>query len=161
MDWSANLCWHKCVLPKAGAFLWTALRGKILTSDRLRIIGIKGHEVDSKLLVPLGAILQSMEQQSEVRDSFLQVEQARKGSIYEMLSSYSCWLDQFESRLCLKVYVGFQDFHWAFIFHFHCYLSQGWAFWEFELASWVHIELDDEVGWYKHFYPEANEICWG
>ncbi|GLJ22049.1 hypothetical protein SUGI_0413160 [Cryptomeria japonica] len=41
-DWLAALCWDKWVLPKAGAFLWIALHGKILASDRLKLIGIQG-----------------------------------------------------------------------------------------------------------------------
>lgn len=34
-NWPAILCWDKRVLPKAGAFLWIVLHGRILTSDRL------------------------------------------------------------------------------------------------------------------------------
>ncbi|GLJ07337.1 hypothetical protein SUGI_0064720 [Cryptomeria japonica] len=33
------------VLPKAGAFLWTALHGRILTGDRLKTIGIASLSV--------------------------------------------------------------------------------------------------------------------
>ncbi|GLJ54364.1 hypothetical protein SUGI_1167300 [Cryptomeria japonica] len=45
VEWPSVLCWHKLVLPKAGAFLWTALHGRILTGDRLRTIGIVGSSV--------------------------------------------------------------------------------------------------------------------
>ncbi|GLJ38025.1 hypothetical protein SUGI_0774170 [Cryptomeria japonica] len=38
--WLTMLCWDKCVLPKARAFLWIALHGKVLTCDRLKTIGI-------------------------------------------------------------------------------------------------------------------------
>ncbi|XP_059070381.1 uncharacterized protein LOC131860044 [Cryptomeria japonica] len=41
-NWPVILCWDKRVLPKAGAFLWIALHGRILTSDRLKAIGISG-----------------------------------------------------------------------------------------------------------------------
>lgn len=36
----AILCWDKRVLPKASAFLWIALDGRILTSDKIKTIGI-------------------------------------------------------------------------------------------------------------------------
>ncbi|GLJ31002.1 hypothetical protein SUGI_0619800 [Cryptomeria japonica] len=39
-NWPMILCWDKRALPKAGAFLWIALHGRILTSDRLKTIGI-------------------------------------------------------------------------------------------------------------------------
>ncbi|XP_059067474.1 uncharacterized protein LOC131858294 [Cryptomeria japonica] len=45
VDWPSALCWHKMVLPKAGAFLWTALHGHILTGERLKLIGIAGPSV--------------------------------------------------------------------------------------------------------------------
>lgn len=38
---SVALCWDRWVLPIVGAFLWIALHGKILTSDRLKLIGIQ------------------------------------------------------------------------------------------------------------------------
>ncbi|XP_057835592.2 uncharacterized protein LOC131045977 [Cryptomeria japonica] len=41
-NWPSALCWDKWVLPKAGAFIWIALHGRILTSDRLKLVGIAG-----------------------------------------------------------------------------------------------------------------------
>ncbi|XP_059075167.1 uncharacterized protein LOC131875150 [Cryptomeria japonica] len=41
-SWPYYLYWNNIGLPKAGAFLWIALHGKILTSDRLKLIGIVG-----------------------------------------------------------------------------------------------------------------------
>lgn len=55
-NWSKNLCWGKFVLPKAGAFAWTALHDRILTVDRLyridfsrpyRCVLCKNHEETS------------------------------------------------------------------------------------------------------------------
>ncbi|GLJ06858.1 hypothetical protein SUGI_0050380 [Cryptomeria japonica] len=42
--WPHNLCWNKRLLPKASAFLWTALHNRILTGDRLKHIGISGSD---------------------------------------------------------------------------------------------------------------------
>ncbi|XP_059077111.1 uncharacterized protein LOC131876235 [Cryptomeria japonica] len=47
VEWPSALCWHKMVLPKARAFLWTALHGRILIGDRLKTIGIAGPSFES------------------------------------------------------------------------------------------------------------------
>jgi len=39
-DWPSFLCWSKWTLPKAGAFAWIAIHKRILTSDRLKSLGI-------------------------------------------------------------------------------------------------------------------------
>ena len=39
---SRDLCWNKDTLPKAGTFTWLAYKGRILTAERLRKIGING-----------------------------------------------------------------------------------------------------------------------
>ncbi|XP_059068502.1 uncharacterized protein LOC131859007 [Cryptomeria japonica] len=41
-NWPSKLCWNNWILPKARAFLWIALHGRILTGDRLKTIGIHG-----------------------------------------------------------------------------------------------------------------------
>ena len=35
-----TFCWHDVVLPKEGAFSWSATQNKILTTERLRKLGI-------------------------------------------------------------------------------------------------------------------------
>ncbi|GLJ26502.1 hypothetical protein SUGI_0512150 [Cryptomeria japonica] len=45
VDWPSAFCWHKMVLPKAGTFLWKPLHGRILTGERLKLIGIVGLSV--------------------------------------------------------------------------------------------------------------------
>ena len=37
-----KLCWDSSCLPKTGFFLWTASQDRILTTDRLRKLGIEG-----------------------------------------------------------------------------------------------------------------------
>ncbi|GLJ54108.1 hypothetical protein SUGI_1158690 [Cryptomeria japonica] len=41
-SWPHKLCWNNRLLPKAGAFLWITLHNRILTADRLKLIGISG-----------------------------------------------------------------------------------------------------------------------
>ncbi|GLJ53973.1 hypothetical protein SUGI_1154190 [Cryptomeria japonica] len=40
--WPSTLCWSMWPLPKARAFLWISIHGRILTSSRLKSIGISG-----------------------------------------------------------------------------------------------------------------------
>ncbi|GLJ15270.1 hypothetical protein SUGI_0249820 [Cryptomeria japonica] len=44
-EWPFRVCWDKMVAPRAGAFLWTAYHGRILTGERLKTYGIYGPSV--------------------------------------------------------------------------------------------------------------------
>ncbi|XP_057852324.1 uncharacterized protein LOC131062636 [Cryptomeria japonica] len=44
-SWPHKLCWNNQLLPKAGDFLWIALHNRILTGDRLKLIGISGPSI--------------------------------------------------------------------------------------------------------------------
>ena len=39
--WHTKLCWEKWPMPKAGAFLWVALQGRIFPRERLKYIGFQ------------------------------------------------------------------------------------------------------------------------
>lgn len=40
--WAKNLCWSKECLPKAGAFAWLAVKGRILSRERRKRLGLAG-----------------------------------------------------------------------------------------------------------------------
>ena len=42
MDIPLKLCWDPSFLPKVGFFLWLAIQNRILSMDRLNILGIQG-----------------------------------------------------------------------------------------------------------------------
>lgn len=41
-EWASSLCWDKFVAPRAGAFLWTTMHGRMLTGERLKTYRING-----------------------------------------------------------------------------------------------------------------------